>query len=71
MGAQKAWRAGTRAELRWVCFDGMQLLYNMLNPKLKITGSRDGKEIGVPNLKFNKNRNVGDDLCECEVILED
>ncbi len=54
-----------------VCFGGMQLLCNMLNPKLKITGSRDGKEIGVPNVRFNKNRNVGDDICECEVVLED
>ncbi len=54
-----------------VCFAGMQLLAKTLNPKLKITGSRDGKEIGVPGVGFNKNRNAGDDYCECEIILED
>lgn len=53
------------------CFYGMKKVAALIDPKLKITGNRDGKEIGVPSVRFNKNRNAGDDHCECEIVLEE
>ena len=47
------------------------MVAKMIHPSLQIVGTRDGKEIGVPEIGFNKNRCVGDDICELAVVKEE
>jgi len=53
------------------CFGGCKAVAAAINPKLKMVGPRDGKEIGVPEVGFVKNRLVGDDVCSFYIVLEE
>jgi hypothetical protein len=52
------------------CFGGLEMVAKMIHPSLHLTGPRDGKELGVPEIGFVKNRCVGDEICEIIVVKE-
>ena len=47
------------------------MVAKMIHPSLHLTGPRDGKEIGIPEIGFVKCRCVGDDICEVAVVREE
>ena len=47
------------------------MVAKLIHPSLHLTGPRDGKEIGIPEIGFVKCRCVGDDICEVAVVREE
>lgn len=53
------------------CYESVKALNHMVNPRIKVTGEKPGKLVGIDEGGFNKHRLLGDECCEVVYVLEE